>query len=52
MNLCDLGVSEATPMYNNSLLEDMFMEHGAEVVKKAFLGWKALQEALVLLKVC
>ncbi|KAK9065620.1 hypothetical protein SSX86_015021 [Deinandra increscens subsp. villosa] len=45
------GVSEATPMYNNSLLEDMFMEHGAEFVKKAFTGWKALQEALILLKV-
>ncbi|MFS7973292.1 putative Nrap protein domain 1 [Helianthus anomalus] len=45
------GVSEATPMYNNSVLEDMFMEQGAEFLKTAFTGWKALQEALVLLKV-
>ncbi|XP_035833510.1 nucleolar protein 6 isoform X2 [Helianthus annuus] len=45
------GVSEATPMYNNSVLEDMFMEQGAEFIKTTFTGWKALQEALVLLKV-
>ncbi|KAL8250850.1 hypothetical protein R6Q59_034543 [Mikania micrantha] len=45
------GVSEATPVYNNSLLEDMFMEHNAEFIKKAFTGWKPLQDALVLLKV-
>ncbi|KAI3726492.1 hypothetical protein L1987_66289 [Smallanthus sonchifolius] len=45
------GVSEPTPVYNNSLLEDMFMEHAAEFVKNAFIGWKALQEALILLKV-
>ncbi|KAM0032496.1 putative Nrap protein domain 1 [Helianthus debilis subsp. tardiflorus] len=45
------GVSEATPIYNNSVLEDMFMEQGAEFIKTTFTGWKALQEALVLLKV-
>ncbi|XP_076960700.1 uncharacterized protein LOC143637137 [Bidens hawaiensis] len=45
------GVSKATPLYNNSLLEDMFMEQGAEFVKTTFIGWKALQEALILLKV-
>lgn len=38
-------------MYNHSILEDMFMEHGSEFVKKAFIGWKALGEALILLKV-
>ncbi|KAJ9561979.1 hypothetical protein OSB04_007139 [Centaurea solstitialis] len=45
------GVSQATPVYNNSLLEDMYMENGAEFVRKAFIGWKALGEALILLKV-
>lgn len=52
-NLHTLGqvVSVATPVYNNSLLEDMFMEHVAEFVNKAFIGWKTLGEALILLKV-
>nr|GEX34116.1 nucleolar protein 6 [Tanacetum cinerariifolium] len=51
LHLSSQGVSEATPMYNHSILEDMFMEHGSEFVKKAFIGWKALGEALILLKV-
>ncbi|GJW21174.1 nucleolar protein 6 [Tanacetum coccineum] len=51
LHLLSQGVSEATPMYNHSILEDMFMEHGSEFVKKAFIGWKALGEALILLKV-
>ncbi|KAL7606257.1 hypothetical protein Lser_V15G19682 [Lactuca serriola] len=51
LHVLSQGDSEATPVYNNSILEDMFIEHGAEFVSKAFNGWKALGEALVLLKV-
>ncbi|KAI3768011.1 hypothetical protein L2E82_18441 [Cichorium intybus] len=51
LHVLSQGDSEATPVYNNSLLEDMFIEHGAEFVRNTFTGWKALQEALVLLKV-
>ncbi|KAF3441314.1 hypothetical protein FNV43_RR15227 [Rhamnella rubrinervis] len=40
-----------TPMYNTSILEDMFIEDTAKFVKKTFLGWKELREALILLKV-
>ncbi|GAA0178293.1 RNA metabolism protein [Lithospermum erythrorhizon] len=45
------GVSQPTPKYNSSILEDMFLEDNAEIVKKAFLGWKEIGEALMLLKV-
>ncbi|XP_059293198.1 uncharacterized protein LOC132046556 isoform X2 [Lycium ferocissimum] len=41
----------ATPRYNNSILEDLFLEDNAEFVKKTFSGWKELGEALILLKV-
>jgi U3 small nucleolar RNA-associated protein 22 len=40
-----------TPRYNSSVLEDMCLEDSTEFLKKTFLGWKALGEALVLLKV-
>ncbi|KAI3852889.1 hypothetical protein MKX03_003276 [Papaver bracteatum] len=42
---------EATPRYNSSILEDMFLEENAEFVRKTFLGWKELREALILIKV-
>ncbi|KAK2981597.1 hypothetical protein RJ640_011127 [Escallonia rubra] len=45
------GVLQATPMYNSSILEDMFVEDHAEFIRKTFSGWKELGEALVLLKV-
>ncbi|KAK7307534.1 hypothetical protein VNO77_40695 [Canavalia gladiata] len=41
---------QATPKYNSSILEDMFLED-AEFINKYFLGWKELQETLILLKV-
>ncbi|GAB2279548.1 hypothetical protein Dimus_014191 [Dionaea muscipula] len=44
-------VSEATPKYNCSILEDMLMEELAEFVRGAFVTWKELGEALILLKV-
>ncbi|XP_021908004.1 LOW QUALITY PROTEIN: nucleolar protein 6 [Carica papaya] len=40
-----------TPKYNSSILEDMFIENNAELLKKNFLGWKELREALILLKI-
>lgn len=42
---------QATPRYNNSILEDLFLEDNAEFVKRTFTGWKELGEALILLKV-
>ncbi|KAI8019409.1 Nucleolar protein 6 [Camellia lanceoleosa] len=45
------GVLHATPKYNSSILEDLFLEDNAEFVRKTFLGWKELGEALILLKV-
>lgn len=45
------GIPQATPKYNSSILEDMLMEETEEILKKTFLGWKELQEALFLLKV-
>ncbi|GMH24573.1 hypothetical protein Nepgr_026416 [Nepenthes gracilis] len=44
-------VSEATPKYNCSILEDLLMEEFAEFMQRTFLRWKELGEALVLLKV-
>ncbi|KAL6952076.1 hypothetical protein U1Q18_040932 [Sarracenia purpurea var. burkii] len=45
------GVLQATPKYNSSILEDLFLEDNADFVKRTFLGWKELGEALILLKV-
>ncbi|CAL5371205.1 unnamed protein product [Camellia sinensis] len=45
------GVLQATPKYNSSILEDLFLEDNAEFVRRTFLGWKELGEALILLKV-
>lgn len=45
------GVSQATPKYNSSILEDMFLEENVEFVRKTLHGWKNLAEALILLKV-
>ena len=42
---------QATPKYNSSILEDMFLEDTSELIKKTFLGWKELGEASILLKV-
>ncbi|KAF5198586.1 nucleolar protein [Thalictrum thalictroides] len=41
----------ATPRYNTSILEDMFLEHNSEFVRNTFNGWRELGEALVLVKV-
>lgn len=45
------GIPQATPKYNSSILEDMFLEDTSELIKKTFLGWKELGEASILLKV-
>uniref|UniRef100_J3NBP4 Nucleolar protein 6 n=2 Tax=Oryza brachyantha TaxID=4533 RepID=J3NBP4_ORYBR len=45
------GINLPTPKYNCSILEDMFLEENAEFVSSSIADWKALQEALVLLKV-
>ncbi|KAL1551276.1 nucleolar protein 6-like [Salvia divinorum] len=45
------SLNQATPKYNNSILEDMFIEENAEYVKRTFKGCKELGEALILLKV-
>ncbi|XP_059457350.1 uncharacterized protein LOC132187164 [Corylus avellana] len=45
------SIPQATPKYNTSILEDMFLEDSAELIKKTFLGWKGLGEASILLKV-
>ncbi|KZV53865.1 nucleolar protein 6 [Dorcoceras hygrometricum] len=42
---------QATPNYNISILEDMFMEDNADFIQKTFSGWKELGEALLLMKV-
>ncbi|XP_028775663.1 nucleolar protein 6 isoform X2 [Neltuma alba] len=41
---------EATPKYNSSILEDMFLED-TEFIDKSFSRWKELREASTLLKV-
>ncbi|XP_054824422.1 uncharacterized protein LOC129322255 [Prosopis cineraria] len=41
---------EATPKYNSSILEDMFLED-TEFIDKSFSGWRELREASTLLKV-
>ncbi|KAL3813203.1 hypothetical protein ACJIZ3_014471 [Penstemon smallii] len=45
------SLSQATPKYNSSILEDMFIEDNAEFIKRTFMGRKELGEALLLLKV-
>ncbi|KAG8383986.1 hypothetical protein BUALT_Bualt04G0070800 [Buddleja alternifolia] len=45
------SLSQATPKYNSSILEDMFIEDNAEIIKRTFMGCKELGEALLLLKV-
>ncbi|RLN30373.1 nucleolar protein 6 isoform X2 [Panicum miliaceum] len=44
------GINLPTPKYNCSILEDMFLEENAEFMSSTFADWKALQEALVLVK--
>uniref|UniRef100_A0A5B7C9D5 Putative nucleolar protein 6 isoform X2 n=1 Tax=Davidia involucrata TaxID=16924 RepID=A0A5B7C9D5_DAVIN len=44
-------VLQATPKYNSSILEDMLLEDNAEFIRRTFLEWKELGEALILLKV-
>ncbi|KAL0378137.1 UNVERIFIED_CONTAM: Nucleolar protein 6 [Sesamum radiatum] len=46
-----LVVYPATPKYNSSILEDMFIEDNADFIKRTFTGSKELREALLLLKV-
>ncbi|KAK7252913.1 hypothetical protein RIF29_37189 [Crotalaria pallida] len=41
---------QATPKYNSSILEDMFLED-TEFIHRFLLGWKELRDALILLKV-
>ncbi|WVZ88498.1 hypothetical protein U9M48_035015 [Paspalum notatum var. saurae] len=45
------GINIPTPKYNCSILEDMFLEENSEFMSSTFAGWKALQDALVLVKV-
>nr|ADN34232.1 nucleolar RNA-associated protein [Cucumis melo subsp. melo] len=40
----------ATPKYNSSILEDMYFDDTAEMVRKPFLESKSLVETLILLK--
>lgn len=44
-------VSQPTPKYNSSILEDMVIEENASFLREIFLGWKQLGDALILLKV-
>ncbi|CAN6330646.1 unnamed protein product [Urochloa humidicola] len=45
------GINLPTAKYNCSILEDIFLEENAEFISSIFADWKALQEALVLVKV-
>lgn len=45
------AIPQATPKYNSSILEDMFLEDSTELIRKTFLGWKELGESSILLKV-
>ncbi|KAE8655090.1 putative ADP-ribosylation factor [Hibiscus syriacus] len=44
-------VLQPTPIYNCSILEDMYLEENSKFVMNFFSGWKELGEALILLKV-
>ncbi|CAH9146997.1 unnamed protein product [Cuscuta epithymum] len=45
------GILQATPKYNSSILEDLFMESNAAFIKNTFSEWTELKDALTLLKV-
>ncbi|KAL4197282.1 hypothetical protein AMTRI_Chr04g187510 [Amborella trichopoda] len=45
------GLPQATPNYNCSILEDMFLEEDMSFIKQIFMEWKDLREGLLLLKV-
>ncbi|KAI8566766.1 hypothetical protein RHMOL_Rhmol02G0067400 [Rhododendron molle] len=45
------AVLQPTPKYNSGILEDLFLDDNAEFVRRTFLGWNELGEALILLKV-
>ncbi|EPS66252.1 hypothetical protein M569_08520, partial [Genlisea aurea] len=45
------AVSQATPKYNSSILEDMFIEEGNEIIRRTFVDSRELVDALILLKV-
>ncbi|XP_031399532.1 nucleolar protein 6 isoform X2 [Punica granatum] len=49
-SLCEEGIFQASPRYNSSILEDMFMEENVEFVNRTFREWKSLRDALILLK--
>lgn len=46
------GDSLPTPTYNLSILEDMFLEENSNLLENRLSQWKALPDALILLKVC
>ncbi|ONK76147.1 uncharacterized protein A4U43_C03F24440 [Asparagus officinalis] len=43
--------ARATPKYNSSILEDLFLEENTEFIQTSFHEWKSMQDALILLKV-
>lgn len=45
------GIAQPTPYYNESILEDMFLEDHSALLKKNLSGSKTFVEALLLLKV-
>ncbi|KAJ1692881.1 hypothetical protein LUZ63_009579 [Rhynchospora breviuscula] len=45
------GITQPTPNYNSSIVEDMFLEENSDFVRKSFLESRSLVEALILLKV-
>lgn len=45
------NISQGTPRYNSSILEDMFIEDTMEFVNKHLTGAKELSDGLTLLKV-
>ena len=50
-NYLSEGVSLPTPVYNSSILEDMFIEEFGALVEESFHDWEELTKALVLMKV-
>ncbi|OWM74586.1 hypothetical protein CDL15_Pgr005166 [Punica granatum] len=49
-SLREEAIFQATPRYNSSILEDMFMVENVEFVNRTFREWKSLRDALILLK--
>ncbi|XP_051127399.1 uncharacterized protein LOC127248890 [Andrographis paniculata] len=47
----ELGLLSASPKYNSSILEDMFIEDNADFIKRTLTGCRCLGDALLLLKV-